>query len=116
MSWAQRLKRVFGVDIETWIHCAGEVGIAASIEVPSVIRAMLGHLEKHGALEYGHYRPAARASPTSATGGKSPQSPLRITHQPAFRAPKRDPMSPGSGPNRSLTRFGLSSKLPGKGV
>jgi len=66
MSWAQRLKRVFSIDITTCAHCGGAVRIVASIEEPTAIRAILAHFEKHGALEQAHYRPAARAPPPAA--------------------------------------------------
>ena len=51
MTWAQRLKRVFGIDAETCIHCGGKVKIVASVEEPNAIRAILAHFDKHGALE-----------------------------------------------------------------
>jgi hypothetical protein len=66
MTWAQRLKRVFGIDVKTCIHCGGSVRIVASIEEPKAIRAILDHFAKHGALEPAHYRPAARAPPAVA--------------------------------------------------
>jgi hypothetical protein len=66
MSWAQRLKRVFGIDITTCVHCGGAARIVASIEEPTAIRAILAHFEKHGAREAAHYRPAARAPPAEA--------------------------------------------------
>ena len=66
MSWAQRLKRVFSIDVTTCAHCGGAVRIVASIEDPKAIRAILAHFEKHGALEQAHYRPAARAPPPAA--------------------------------------------------
>ena len=59
MTWAQRLKRVFGIDVTTCVHCGGAVRIVASIEEPAVIRAILGHFAKHGAMEEAHYRPPA---------------------------------------------------------
>jgi len=37
MTWAQRLKRVFGIDIETCLACGGAVRIIACIEDPVVI-------------------------------------------------------------------------------
>ncbi len=37
MTWAQRLKRVFKIDIETCDHCGGAVKIIACIEDPAVI-------------------------------------------------------------------------------
>lgn len=66
MSWAQRLKRVFNIDVTTCTHCGGSVRIVASIEDPKAIRAILAHFEKHGALEHAHYRPPARAPPAAA--------------------------------------------------
>lgn len=66
MTWAQRLKRVFNIDVTTCVHCGGPVRIVASIEDPATIRAILAHFEKHGALEQAHYRPAARAPPVAA--------------------------------------------------
>ena len=66
MTWAQRLKRVFGIDVNTCVHCGGTVRIVATIEDPTAIRAILAHLSKHGALEEAHYRPAARSPPAAA--------------------------------------------------
>jgi hypothetical protein len=66
MTWAQRLKRVFSIDVTTCAQCGGAVRIVASIEEPAVIRAILAHFEKHGAREEAHYRPAARAAPAEA--------------------------------------------------
>ena len=37
MSWAQRLKRVFRIEIETCEHCGGRVQVIASIEDAAVI-------------------------------------------------------------------------------
>lgn len=66
MTWAQRLKRVFNIDVQACLHCGGKVRIVASIEERTSIRAILAHFEKHGALEQAHYRPAARAPPAQA--------------------------------------------------
>ena len=66
MSWAQRLKRVFGIDVSTCVRCGGAVRIVASIEAPTAIRAILAHFEKHGALETGYYRPGPRGPPAAA--------------------------------------------------
>jgi hypothetical protein len=63
MSWAQRLKRAFGIDVSTCVHCGGAVRIVASIEEPEAIRAILAHFAKHGALEEAHYRPRPRGPP-----------------------------------------------------
>lgn len=44
ITWAQRLKRVFNIDIETCPECKGKVKVIASIEDPQVIRKILNHL------------------------------------------------------------------------
>jgi hypothetical protein len=46
MTWAQRLKRVFRLDIERCARCGGKVKIIASIEDPAVIGRILAHLEQ----------------------------------------------------------------------
>jgi len=47
MTWAQRLKRVFNIDIETCSQCGGNVRVIACIEDPAVIKKILEHLEHH---------------------------------------------------------------------
>jgi hypothetical protein len=37
MTWAQRLQRVFGIDVEPCPSCGGAVRIIACIEDPDVI-------------------------------------------------------------------------------
>jgi hypothetical protein len=44
MSWAQRLTRVFAIDLETCRHCGGRLRVIASIETPAVIERILEHL------------------------------------------------------------------------
>ncbi len=46
MSWAQRLKRVFNIDIETCQACGGTVRIIACIEDPVIVEKILIHLDK----------------------------------------------------------------------
>lgn len=46
MTWAQRLKRVFSIDIDTCSRCGGAVRIIASIEDPAVIKQILAHLDQ----------------------------------------------------------------------
>ena len=50
MTWAQRLKRVFNIDVNTCIHCGGSVRTVASIEEPKAIRAILAHFANHCVL------------------------------------------------------------------
>jgi hypothetical protein len=45
MTWMQRLKRVFNIDIETCERCSGQVKIIACIEDPAVIERILAHLK-----------------------------------------------------------------------
>jgi hypothetical protein len=63
MSWAQRLKRVFDIDIETCEYCGGTLKIIASIENPRLIGKILEHFERAGAA---HSPPPARTSPVAA--------------------------------------------------
>ena len=46
MTWAQRLKRVFHIDIETCPACGGQVRIIVCIEDPVVIQKILHHLKE----------------------------------------------------------------------
>ena len=46
MTWMRRLKRVFGIDIETCERCGGQVKVMASIEAPAVIAHILKHLQQ----------------------------------------------------------------------
>jgi len=63
MSWAQRLKRVFNIDIETCNKCGGEVKVIACIEDPVVIRKILTHLDKKATLNGPVVLPKPRAPP-----------------------------------------------------
>lgn len=44
MSWAQRLKRVFAIDIEKCPECGGKLRVIACIEDPQLIAKILAHL------------------------------------------------------------------------
>lgn len=44
MTWMQRLKRVFRIDIERCARCGGTLKVIASIEDPDVIHRILDHL------------------------------------------------------------------------
>jgi len=44
MTWAQRFKRVFAIEIEKCEKCGGPVRIIAPIENPDVIQRILKHL------------------------------------------------------------------------
>ena len=63
MTWAQRLKRVFGIDIETCHQCGGVVKIIASIEDPVVVAKILSHLFKKNKVPDKVNLPESRAPP-----------------------------------------------------
>jgi len=61
MTWAQRLKRVFEIEIETCCECGGDVRVIASIEDPVVISKILDHLGMK--VTQGGQLPQCRAPP-----------------------------------------------------
>jgi hypothetical protein len=65
MTWMQRLKRVFNVDIEVCEHGGGHVKVIASIEGPEVIEQILRHLKQKAAKTDTKHRvlPPERAPP-----------------------------------------------------
>jgi hypothetical protein len=44
LTWSQRLKRVFAIDIEVCRRCGGKLPVIVSIEEPAVIDRILEHL------------------------------------------------------------------------
>ena len=68
MNWAQRLKRVFGIDIEACVRCGGKLAIVASIEEPEVIAKILAHLAHTSPDQYQSELPlGARAPPQQSS-------------------------------------------------
>ena len=63
MSWAQRLKRVFDIDIETCRECGGAVRVIACIEAPAVIKKILTHLTEKASSAEPHRLPESRPPP-----------------------------------------------------
>ncbi len=68
MSWARRLKRVFGVEFERCARCHGHLAIVASIEDPAVVARILAHLERtwperYSGAQLGELPVGARAPP-----------------------------------------------------
>jgi hypothetical protein len=61
--WAQRLKRVFGIDIASCEKCGGDVKIIASIEDPAVIQKILTHLDALAVSAGTRLLPECRAPP-----------------------------------------------------
>jgi hypothetical protein len=65
MTWAQRLERVFGIDIETCPACAAAMRIIACIEDPAVVEKILAHLDAKAAAGQ---PPPPRAPPARPFG------------------------------------------------
>jgi hypothetical protein len=63
MSRAQRLKRVFRIDVETCKACGGAVRIIAGIEDPVIIRTILAHLAQAEPIRKVVRMPVPRAPP-----------------------------------------------------
>ena len=65
MTWAQRLKRVFHIDIEVCSRCGGSVRVIACIEDQDVIDRILAHLcdKEQGTPTLPHLAPPTRAPP-----------------------------------------------------
>lgn len=65
MSWARRLKRVFGVEIAACARCGGRLRIIARIEEPEVIARILAHRERTAPDPYPSERPLGARAPPS---------------------------------------------------
>ncbi len=64
LTWAQRLKRVFSIDIEACEYCGGKVSIIATIKDPLVIKIILDHIEAtHVDLPPAYQTPQANGPP-----------------------------------------------------
>jgi hypothetical protein len=63
MSWARRLKRVFGVEIECCARCGGELKIIASIEEPQLIAKILSRLERAAPEQHQSELPLRKRGP-----------------------------------------------------
>ncbi|MCU7850225.1 MAG: IS91 family transposase [Candidatus Thiodiazotropha sp. (ex Lucinoma kastoroae)] len=69
MTWAQRLKRVFHIDIETCCECGGAVKVIACIEDPKVITKILDHLKEKAETNELSLLPESRAPPVALQTG-----------------------------------------------
>ncbi|MBK7249884.1 MAG: transposase [Gammaproteobacteria bacterium] len=65
MTWARRLKRVFGIEIEACVRCGGKLAIIASIEEPEVIASILAHLETAAPDQFQAELPRGARAPPS---------------------------------------------------
>jgi hypothetical protein len=64
MSWAQRLKRVFLIDVRVCEHCGGALQIIACIEEDLTVAKILAHVQSLSSSA--GLLPPARAPPGSA--------------------------------------------------
>ncbi len=69
MTWAQRLKRVFNINIETCVECGGTVKVIACIEDPMVIKKILGHLKQKAETHETSPLPESSAPPAGLARG-----------------------------------------------
>ena len=63
MSWARRLQRVFGIEIEACARCGGNLRIIASIEEPAVIARILVHRDRPCGTPQPELAPQAAPAP-----------------------------------------------------
>ena len=69
MTWAQRLKRVFNIDIETCSECGGTIKVIACIEDPIIIKKILDHLKDKAEVNATAALPESRAPPAGLPQG-----------------------------------------------
>jgi len=65
ITWAQRLKRVFKIDVETCRVCGGAVRVIARFEGPVAIKKILVYLEAKLPTQAALLLPDSRAPPQS---------------------------------------------------
>jgi len=76
MTWAQRLKRAFNIEVKTCRVCGAAARVIACIEDPVVIRKILKHLQEQSPLDSGlrianpraHHKPACSANSAEFSG------------------------------------------------
>ena len=61
LTWAERLRRVFGIDITVCPHCGGRLRVTADVTDPEVIERILEHVRREGLPR----APPARTMPVS---------------------------------------------------
>ena len=66
MTWARRLKRVFGIDVETCARCGKAVRVIASIEEPALIERILAHVRGKAGSDTASLGPPSTGPPVSA--------------------------------------------------
>lgn len=76
MTWAQRLKRVFAIDVERCCKCGGKARIIACVNDREAISAILAHLERTGRFQ-GDAALGKTGGGSLATGRAPPERNLR---------------------------------------
>jgi hypothetical protein len=115
MTWAQRLKRVFGIDIETCSACGGALRIIACIEDPVVIKRIpsLGSQTVHPCTT-----PLTHLDTKDASAEPSRLPPLSgATAGRLVSLNHRSPPTPTSGcdlDGRGRAALGLMARMPPK--
>ena len=67
MTWAQRLKRVFNIDVDTCAYCGGPAKVIACIEDQQLIDIILAFLKKKDRLSsLPNALPETRAPPQTS--------------------------------------------------
>lgn len=66
MTWAQRLKRVFSIDVESCVRCGKAVKVIAGIEEPALIERIPEHVRAKGANSAASLGPPSTEPPVSA--------------------------------------------------
>jgi hypothetical protein len=66
MSWAQRLKRVFDIDVVSCVRCGKAVRVIASIEEPAPIERILAHVRGKAETGTASLGPPSTGPPVSA--------------------------------------------------
>ena len=83
--WARRLKRVFGIDLQSCSSCAGQLRILACIEDRPTIDAILAHLARVPAPE--PLAPSQRAPPAARCTADAPRPSPRLSARPSAPLP-----------------------------
>jgi hypothetical protein len=79
MTWAQRLLRVFGIEINTCTRCGGQLKVMTSIEEPEVIARFLAHIQKAARINTKPSCRSARGRPPTGTVDLTPEGEILIT-------------------------------------
>ena len=66
MRWAQRLQRVFGIDVERCVRCGKGVKVIASIEEPALIERILAPVRAQAETSAASLGPPSTGPPVSA--------------------------------------------------